>query len=162
MNEGRVLALVIGVAMVVPALVAVPSGQRPAPPPTATTRITSLTELCTFKLPQGNYGGKNGGFEYGGTALAFNPTRGTLLIVGHLYDQMTAEITVPECGGTATVVSRFTDVLDGKLRSINDGDPNRKLIGGQLLYKGKLYVSGFSYYDGAGTQTVSHFFRPAE
>jgi uncharacterized protein (DUF2147 family) len=124
--------------------------------------VSGLTELCTFSLPSGKFGGTTDGFPYGGSAIAFNPSRGTLVMTGMIYDQMTAEITIPACGGTASVVTNFTDDLEGKLHSINPSDSNRQLIGGHLFYNGKLYVSAFSYYDGNGTQVLSHFVRPAD
>ena len=36
-------------------------------------------------------------------------------------------------------------------------DPNAKKIGGLLSYQEKLYVSAYAYYDGGGTQVLSHF-----
>lgn len=142
----------------VPTPVPVPTSPPPSDPG---GRVTGLTEVCTFTLPAGNFGGKSGGFDYGGSALMFNPAKGTLLLVGHVYDQMTAEVTIPACGGTATVVSNFTDLLEGRLLSVGT-DSNGNRIGGQLLYNGKLYLSDFIYYDASGAQTLSHFVRPAD
>jgi hypothetical protein len=51
----------------------------------------------------------------------------------------------------------LSDPVEGLLPAINPTDPNGKRIGGVLPYQGKLYVSGYSYYDGAETQKLSHF-----
>jgi len=107
-------------------------------------------------------------FSYGGTALAYNPTQHSLFIVGHDQYQRTAEVSIPlpvqsttlSALPRATLLQPFTDVTEGKLPLINPPDPNAKKIGGHLVYNDHLYVSGYSYYDGAATQGVSHFVRP--
>ena len=42
---------------------------------------SDLTYLGAFRLPSGNFGASS--FEYGGTALAYNPANNSLFIVGH-------------------------------------------------------------------------------
>jgi hypothetical protein len=116
-----------------------------------------------FRLPSGTFGGSS--FAFGGQGLAYNSANNSLFITGHVYDQMTAEITVPRITNsnqindlaTAVVLQNFTDVTEGRLDSINPGDPNSKIIGGYLVYNGNLIVTGFAYYDANGTQIVSHF-----
>jgi hypothetical protein len=46
------------------------------------------------------------------------------------------------------------------LNSINPSDPNSKKIGGHLVFGDRLIVTGFSSYDGEGSQSGSHFARP--
>ncbi len=116
---------------------------------------SNLKYLGNFKLPV--VGGN--GFNYGGTALAFNPARNSLYIVGHTYDQMTAEISIPALGGTATVLQPLRDSLGGKLSSVGAGEV---IIGGNLVYKNRLYVSTFTYYDATGSQTLSHYSRSVD
>ena len=48
-----------------------------------------LGYLGAFNVPEGEIGESS--FEYGGTALAFNPTNNSLFVVGHDYDQSIAE-----------------------------------------------------------------------
>ncbi len=107
----------------------------------------------TFKLPVAS----GNGFSYGGTALAYNPANDSLFIVGHVYDQDTAEVKIPSIGGTATVLQSLSDSLGGKLGSIGGAEQR---IGGNLVYKNQLYTTAFIYYDATNSQTASHFSRP--
>jgi hypothetical protein len=99
------------------------------------------------------------GFSYGGYGLAFNPARNSLYMVGFVYDLLTAEISIPPLGGTATVLQPLTDSTGGKLGAIGTGQLR---IGGNLVYKNKLYTTGFVYYDASASQTQSHFNRPLD
>lgn len=107
-------------------------------------------------------------FGYGGTALTFNSAKNSLFMIGHDWYQYSAEIQIPSIINTtsisnlerAIILQAFRDPTEGKLGSINPSDPNGKKVGGQLVYNSKLYVTGYSYYDGAGTQIKSHFVRP--
>jgi len=127
---------------------------------------SNLVYQGAFRVPGGLHSGgtANSGFEYGGTVIGFNPARNSLFMVGHAWDQFVGEISVPAVVNgpasslaTAALLQPLTDVTEGLLGTINPGDPNSKRIGGLLPYAGNLYVTGFSYYDGNGTQTVSHF-----
>ena len=122
----------------------------------------NLVHLGTFHVPTGIHSGgqANAGFEYGGTTLSFDATRSGLYMTGHDWDQFTGEISIPALGGTATLLQPLVDATEGKLSSINPTDPNSKKIGGALVYDGKLIVSAYSYYDGNGSQVLSHFTRP--
>jgi hypothetical protein len=116
-----------------------------------------------FKLPHGPVGSSS--FDYGGTAIAFNPERGSLFIVGHDQQQQVAEIAIPAIVNsswllrlnTATVLQPFADVTRGRLASINPDDPNTKKIGGLFPYKQHLIATGYSFYDANASQRVSHF-----
>ena len=112
----------------------------------------NLVHVGSFRLPtqSGN------GFDYGGSALAYNPANNSLFIVGHIYDNFTAEVGIPGTSGTATIIQSLTDSLAGKIGQIG-GDTKR--IGGNLVYHNKLYVTAFIYYDASNSQTVSHFSR---
>ena len=120
---------------------------------------SSLVYLGSFKVPSGIHSGghANAGFEYGGTALAFNPLRNSLFLVGHDWDQFTAEISIPSLGGTATLLQPLVDASEGK----NVGAGTTK-VGGNLVYNGKLYFTKYLYYDASGSQTLSHFIRPLD
>jgi hypothetical protein len=116
-----------------------------------------------FKLPHGEVGSSS--FAYGGSAIAFNPERGSLFIVGHDQKQQVAEIAIPAIVNsaglwrlnTATVLQPFADVTRGRLAAINPDDPNAKKIGGLFPYKQRLIATGYSFYDGNASQRVSHF-----
>ncbi len=106
-------------------------------------------------------------FNYGGTALTYNPANNSLF-VGHPYGALTAEVSIPtpvnsanlNALSTATVLQPFADATGGKRNSANPTAANGNRIGGQLVYQDQLIVSVYSYYDGAGTQSTSHFSRP--
>lgn len=127
-----------------------------------------LDYVGAFRVPAG--GPDPESFSYGGTALAFNPERNSLLLTGHVKHQRTAEISIPEAVSaasledlnTATFLQPFSDVLEGKRREINPRDPNDQRIGGYLAFDDTLIVSAYSNYDGGGTQSGSHFVRPAD
>lgn len=112
-----------------------------------------------FKVPLGAFGSTT--FAWGGTAAAFSPERNSIFMVGHDHEQKVAEISIPEIRtsdyATAELRQPMTDVLEGKIGQINPSDPNSKKIGGLLPYLGKLYVTAYSYYDGEGSQSTSHF-----
>src|ERR1700730_7719448 len=114
---------------------------------------TDMTYLGAIHLP--DVGGD--GFNYGGFGLAFNPVGNSLYIVGHVNNLLTAEISIPALGGTATVLQPLQDSTAGKLGAIGSGQVR---IGGNLVYKSKLYTTGFVFYDASNAQTLSHFNRP--
>jgi hypothetical protein len=109
--------------------------------------------LGSFKVAAAN----SDGFGYGGTAIAFNPANRSLFIVGVETQHLTAEIEIPSLDGTAKLLQPLTDSLNGTLRAIGDGELR---IGGNLVYRDKLYVTGFLFYDAASVQRTSHFSRP--
>lgn len=127
---------------------------------------SDLVYQGSFRLPPGS--SETTTFQYGGTGLAYNPANNSIYMTGHDWNQLTAEVKIPQLVNstsldalnTATLLQSFKDPVEGKLSSINPSDPNSKKIGGHLVYNGKLYVTGYSFYDGAGTQTASHFVRP--
>lgn len=122
---------------------------------------SSLRYVGAFRLPPGKFGGSSFGVA---GPMAFNAQNQSLYMVGHDWDQMVAEIKIPTpvvgALGTlpvATVLQPFSDPTDGKLQSINPGDPNSKKVGGLLPWGDKLIVTAYSYYDGSGSQVKSHF-----
>lgn len=126
-----------------------------------------LQAVGTFKLPNTALGATYG-MGYAGTngigayVVAYNSQNNSLFIGGHPYEQKVAEFAIPASfSGTATALQNLRDPVEGKLGSINPGDPNQKVLGTGLVYNGRLVVAGFAFYDGAGTQTKSYFSRPA-
>lgn len=115
-----------------------------------------------FRLPQGIIGAS--AFSYGGSALAFNPARNSLFMVGHDQQQLVAEVSIPATGtgplaslATASLLQTFADVTDGKAQSVANASTDQVRIGGLLPYNGKLIASTYVYYDGEGKQVLSHF-----
>ena len=133
--------------------------------PVSLPRLTSssLRYEGAFRLPSPQSDQKTS--DYGGTSLAYDPARRSLFVVGHDWYQLTAEVTIPPAGRSATVAGLpragyrqpFADATSGKLDATG-GDNNK--IGGQLVYRGRLVGSVYVYYDAAGQQVVSHWLRP--
>lgn len=128
-----------------------------------------LVYVGAFRVPQGG-STEEQTFNYGGTAVAFNPENNSLFLVGHSHKQRTAEISIPTLVNSrnigdlnvASLIQPFADPVEGRLWDVNPTDSNDQRIGGQLVYNGKLYVSVYSYYDAQGTQSASHFSRPLD
>jgi hypothetical protein len=111
-----------------------------------------MTYLGAFHVPI--VGGR--GFSYGGSGLAFNLAKDSLYIVGNVNDLLTAEISIPPIGGTAVVLQPLAGVAAAKLVALGSGQLR---IGGNLVYHGRLYTTGFVYYDASASQTLSHLYR---
>jgi len=122
-----------------------------------------LTYVGAFRLPSGASGGSS--FDYGGTALAFNPARGSLFLVGHNWQQQVAEIAIPEIRqasqvsglAVAVVLQPFTDATEGRMRTVEADQSQPVSASGLLPYRGSLYLAASVFYDGNGSQRVSHF-----
>ena len=128
----------------------------------------NLTHMGSFRLPSGTLGstygfGAAGTGGLGAYAVTFNPANNSLFIGGHPYEQTLAEVAIPQSfsgNPTATALQNLIDPLEGKLNSINPGDPNAKVIGSAFIYSNQLFIGGFAYYDGSGSQSKSQFSRP--
>ncbi|MEO8256963.1 MAG: hypothetical protein ABI868_06410 [Acidobacteriota bacterium] len=114
--------------------------------------VTTLSYLGKFSLPAG--------FAYSGRGLAFNAARNSLFTSGFTRSPLTAEVSIPAIGGTASVLQQLTDPTEGRAGQVNPGDPNDKVTGGYLVSGDRLLVSVYAYYDGAGAASLSHFVRP--
>lgn len=126
---------------------------------------SSLRYVGAFRVPLSQGARKT--FDYGGTALAYDPDRNALFAVGHAQFQLTAEISIPRPGRArrieglprARYVQGFTDATDGLI----DKPPSccGTDVGGQLVMGGRLYGSVYVYYDAADKQVRSHWARPS-
>jgi hypothetical protein len=122
--------------------------------------LSDLVYQGAFRLPSGQFGGSS--FAYGGTALAFNPANNSLFMVGHDWDQMVAEVRIPQIINssnlsslaTATVLQPFTDASEGKMYTVDSGTIK---VGGLMVYGGQLYGTAYPYYDADASQVRSHF-----
>jgi hypothetical protein len=131
-------------------------------------RQASLVRVGAFRVPGGLHSGglANAGFEYGGTAIGYNPANDSLFMVGHNWDQFLGEISTPPAIvgpinslATAALLQPLVDPLEGRRNLINPTDPNSKVIGGTLPTSDSLIITAYSYYDGLNTQSSSHFRR---
>lgn len=129
---------------------AVPSGQTPVLP---LMQIADLVPVGGFDVP-------GAGWDYGGTAPAYNPVNNSLFLIGWNNTYASAEINIPAVlGGTTTLRQGLRDPFEGKKNDIGVSD-NR--VGGQFVHGGKLFLSVYAYYDASYTQTRSHFSRPTD
>lgn len=143
----------------------VAAAQSPATLPLV--QKSDLVYVGAFRVPQGG-DTESTTFGYGGTAIGYNPVNNSLYLVGHTYQQLTAEISIPTPVNSsnlsalprATMLQPFRDAFEGRRHQVNPGDPNGHPVGGHFVYNGRLYLTAFSYYDGAATQRTSHFSRP--
>ena len=130
-----------------------------------------------FRVPAGMLRGPNltewqydrAMFDYGGTALAYNPAHNSLFVVGHDQAQLVAEIAIPTpingtnlaSLNTATLLQPFTDATDRRLSLVNSDPLNPTdvtvKIGGLLPTSDRLFITGYIYYDGRSSQKLSHF-----
>src|SRR5205085_2395391 len=103
---------------------------------------SNLTYEGAFRVPSGKFGGSS--FDYGGTALAYNPTNDSLFLVGHDWHQQVAEISIPQIIHSAqlsnlvttSVLQPFTDATNGAIKQAGAGTIK---LGGHLVYQGRLY-----------------------
>ncbi|GFE60848.1 fibronectin type III domain-containing protein [Geobacter sp. AOG2] len=130
---------------------------------------TDLTYIGAFRVPSGTYGGSDDtkySFNYAGFAMpigvAYNAANNSLIMSGHGNNSYVAEINIPAIVNSsnisalniATVRQNFTDVSRGHHVFTNEG----LIIGGFLVYNGKLIVGATDYYAFDNAQeTWSHF-----
>jgi hypothetical protein len=123
-------------------------------------QAADLAYVGAFRVPAGSDDQHT--FSYGGTALQFDSRDGGLWMVGHAQQQRAAEITIPTPSESisladlprAALKRDFTDLLAGKMGAIGSGEAH---VGGILPWGDGLIVSAYLYYDGSGSQQVSHF-----
>jgi hypothetical protein len=105
-------------------------------------------------------------YDYGGTALAYNPADNSLFLVGMPYDNAISEISIPQSIvnstnlnslATATVLQQPVQVLNKLPSNPLNSIPNGQDIGGLAVVNGQLIGTDYAYYDGAGSAVVSHF-----
>ncbi len=117
-----------------------------------------------FRLPPGPIGTST--FDSGGTGLAYNPARDSLFISGYAFQQATAEVSIPDPVistnlndlHTATVLQPFADATEGKKYQVDLRQISTSIvIGGQMVYNGKLIINIYIYYDTETYQTRSLF-----
>jgi hypothetical protein len=157
----RILA--ISAAFLVVGVLHHPGGALAQPTTSPRIQQTDLVYQGAFRLPSGTFGGSS--FAYGGTAPAYNPTNHSLFLVGHDWDQQVAEVAIPQIINsaqlsslaTASMLQPFTDASEGKMSTVDTGTIK---VGGLMVYGGKLYGTAYSYYDGDGSQVLSHYVRP--
>jgi hypothetical protein len=131
--------------------------KEPAPPAQKLEDV--LQYLGAFRVPHGKLGDST--FDYGGTAVGFNPANKSLFLVGHDWDQSIGEVKIPD----AFVKSaRLDDLPTAKVlqppTKLLQRVPKKTLgnmkIGGMLVVDGRLIVSVFEFYDAECKAMDSH------
>lgn len=74
-----------------------------AAPPVGTIQppllqAADVVHVGSFHVPLVQSASANLGFDYGGTAMSFNPARNSLFMVGHPWEQLVAELAIPPLG----------------------------------------------------------------
>lgn len=129
------------------------------PPEHLLVRPNMLARDGSFKLPTGASAGSltRRGYEYGATAIGFNPSKQSLFVVGHDWDQFIGEVGVPRFGQMAPVLQPLTDAAEG--RKVGPGTTK---VGGILVHEGQLFFTKYIYYDATASQVEALFQRPPE
>ncbi|WP_435009055.1 YncE family protein [Tundrisphaera lichenicola] len=126
---------------------------------------SNLKYVGAFRVPSQQFGASS--FQYGGSALAYNPANHSLFAVGQPQDQAVAEIAIPHSIvnstnlgnlAVASVLQPFVKVLP----KLPDNPPEMSLggmeaIGGLMVVNGQLVGTAFNTYDGTGRVRQSHF-----
>jgi hypothetical protein len=134
---------------------------HPGRPPVSHNAHTGPGYVGAFCLPGGKVGASS--FCWGGTALAFNPARHSLFLVGHDQEQAVAEVEIP-----AAVVNsaNLNDLPTAKILQpfvkVTARVPNYTLkgnvkVGGLLVESGRLVGTLYEYYDADAKAVQSHF-----
>jgi hypothetical protein len=161
LSPGPVAATILLYVAILHLLVSPAAAQTRAEPGNRLLHKNDLSYVGAFRIP----GGLNGvsTFEYGGTALAFNPARKSLFMVGHDWHQAIAEVSIPtiKAGAinklaTAKILQPLTNVA-GRIPNNTLKDPGPDKVGGLLVAGNQLIGTLYEYYDGAGTTVDSHF-----
>lgn len=137
------------------------TGQTPPPassPPQQMPLLQGgdLRYLGKFSLPKDD--GRTIPISYGGNALGIGAD-GTSLYHGCIYGTGVTRVKIPDIGVEAQILEPCATVKN--LQGVNPDDPNNKLLGGVLSWNGRVIVSGYSYYDGAGSAVATHFAGPS-
>lgn len=126
----------------------------------------NLEYLGAFRVTADTLGVSS--FNYGGTAITYNPANNSIFAAGHPYNKAVAEIGIPSSIVNSTsysdlalapIIQNFSEVLS---RIPNDPLANpaggSEQIGGLKVANGKLIGTAFDTYDVAGIPVYpSHF-----
>lgn len=121
---------------------------------------SDLLYLGAFRVPIGQFGGSR--FGYGGTALAFNPNKNSLFIVGHDHHQQIAEISIPNAVISANTSDLPVAGLLQPFTEFRDRIPSYNLestvkVGGLLVINNQLHGTLYEFFDAEGDAPHSHF-----
>jgi hypothetical protein len=92
-------------------------------------------------------------------ALGIGPDGQSLYYGCHAWHNMLALVRIPAIGGTGSIVTPCTRVPN--LAAIDPDVNESKVLGGSLAWNGRTVVSAYTFYDGSGNATASHFAGPS-
>jgi hypothetical protein len=108
-----------------------------------------LNYLGAFKTPTNVWGANS--FEYGGTAIAYNPVNNSLFMVGHDQSQKIAELSIPTLKtgalsnlNTGSMLQPFVDVA-ARIPNNTLTDVNGFKVGGLMVVGNQLVGSLYEY-----------------
>ena len=147
----------IALALLLPAC----SQQQTSPTEPALLSIDDLAYAGAFRLPATSYG--NSSLNYSEGPLSYNPSRHSILIIGHSHHQEIAEFAVPPLVDSSVLadlnmagdpLQSFAPVLN---RASGGNPQNIDRIGGLALFQGpggpELLINAYEYYDAPGDNT---------
>lgn len=142
-------------AAVVVSLWSQPSVAQSGATPSALPLVqpADLRYLGSFSVPSSDgTSGDTGRLTYGGWALGVS---GRGLYIGcHAWHTRLAEVSIPEVGGVANVLTGCAEIPNVQGVAPGGGTVN---LGGSLLWNGRLIVSAYAFYDAASQSRTSHF-----
>ncbi len=145
----------------------IPIPPTPSPVPGSLIQSSNLHYIGAFRVPQGTTGDPRAlGFSFAGAPIAFNPANNSLFLGGY-GGQILAEINIPTpiyspslpTLQTASFIQPFSDPSEGAFNPSGTDGLTPNSMGGLLVINGKLYISGYIYYDANGAMTVSQSAR---
>ena len=122
----------------------------------------NMVYLGSFTLPSADGTGRTseqGSLHFGGMALGMGPDGQSLYYGCHAWHNMLAQVAIPALGGKATILTPCTPVPN--LAAIDPDVNESKVLGGSLSWNGRTLVSAYTFYDGGGNATASHFAGPS-
>ena len=123
---------------------------------------SNLQYIGAFRVPPDGSLPLSEEYDYGGTALAYNPANNSLFMVGHPQYQEVGEFSIPSSIindpnpmdlAQATSIQTPTNVIS---RIPNQPIPD-PIIGGLMVVNGQLIGSMYANYNATGATYPSHF-----
>lgn len=125
-----------------------------------------LVHIGAFLLPADKCGTAANGFEYALTGFTFNPQHSSLYVNNHIYEQKTAEVTIPAPSTNwgalprASYMQEARDIAEGRIANLGAGGApiqSSCQMGGLHVYGSKIIGTSYVFYDGGKQAQLSHF-----
>jgi hypothetical protein len=143
-----------------------PPIEEPGPPiSNLLIQKSNMQYIGAFQLPKDPAGAAYD-FGYATTGMCFNSQHNSLYINNHIYEQKTAEVSIPHPSmnlaavPTANYIQTLGDITEGNLNNLCAGGSawyDKCQIGGLLVYGNKLVGTSYIFYDASKTAVLTHF-----